>query len=306
MIRTRLAHLHISAQTHPGLGKRQNEDRYAVSSFQLSEQDRTPVVFAILSDGIGGHQSGEIAAEMAVETICQLVAQSDGLQPLVLLEHAIQSTSDAIAFKARDNNLRLGMGTTCACAWVIGWQLFIASVGDSRVYLLRNGQLRQLTTDHTWVQEAIDKGILSKDGARHHPNMHVIRQYLGSSKPPLADTRLRLTSDETDTQARSNQGQRLLPGDLILMCTDGLTDVVGDGQILMAVNGKELEAAARQLINEACAANAQDNITVVLMLVPQEASRPVRRRNRTWVYAMLALAGLCLLAALILLGTRLV
>jgi serine/threonine protein phosphatase PrpC len=303
VIRTRLAHLHISAQTHPGMGKRQNEDRYAVSSFQLGEKDTTPAVFAIVSDGIGGHRAGEFAAEMAVETISQLVAQSDGRQPLAILEHAIQAVSDAIADQARDNTQRLGMGTTCACVWVIGWQLYIASVGDSRVYLLRDGQLLQLTIDHTWVQEAMDKGILSKEDARHHPNLHVIRRYLGSTNPPQADTRLRLASEETDTQARSNQDLRLLPGDLLLLCTDGLTDVLQDEQILEAIQSREPEAAARQLIDEACAHNAQDNITAVLMLVPAEAARPTRRRRPFWVYALLALGGLCLLAVLVALGT---
>jgi len=129
------------------------------------------------------------------------------------------------------------MGTTCACAWVIGSQLFIASVGDSRVYLLRNGSLIQLTVDHTWVQEAVEKGILGPEDVRNHPNVHVIRRYLGSSKTPQADTRLRLAKEETDTQAHSNQGLCLLPGDLLLLCTDGLTDVVEDADIEPTVRG---------------------------------------------------------------------
>jgi len=302
MIRTRLAHLHVSAQTHPGMGQRQNEDRYAVSSFQLGEKDPTPAVFAIVSDGIGGHQSGEFAAEMAVETISQLVAQSDGRQPLAILEHAVQATSEAIAKQARNNIQQLGMGSTCACAWVIGWRLYIASVGDSRVYLLRDGRLLQLTIDHTWVQEAMDKGILSQEDAHHHPNAHVIRRYLGSSKPPQADTRLRLAAGETDTQARSNQNLRLLPGDLLLLCTDGLTDVVQEEQILEAIQHRELEAATQRLIDEACAHNAQDNITAVLMQVPVEAARPIRRKGPFWVNTLLTLGGLCLLVILVALG----
>ena len=155
--------------------------------------------------------------------------------------------------KRRDDTQRLGMGTTCACAWVIGTRLFIASVGDSRIYLLRNGNLIQLTVDHTWVQEAVEKGILAPEDVRNHPNVHVIRRYLGSPKTPQADTRLRLAKDETDTQARSNQGLRLLPGDLLLLCTDGLTDVVEDAEIEPGQCAVcDLQSAAQALVDLAC------------------------------------------------------
>jgi serine/threonine protein phosphatase PrpC len=163
------------------------------------------------------------------------------------------------------------MGTTCACAWVIGNQLFIASVGDSRIYLLRYGNLMQLTVDHTWVQEAVEKGILHAEDARKHPNVHVIRRYLGSSKTPEADTRLRLAKNESDTQARSHQGLHLLPGDLLLLCTDGLTDVVEDAEIEPVVRGLDIQPAAQALVDLACTRKGKDNITVVLMLVPWEA-----------------------------------
>ncbi|MGD0751357.1 MAG: protein phosphatase 2C domain-containing protein [Anaerolineales bacterium] len=268
MIRTTNAHLHVAASTHPGMAGKENEDRLAVSSYRISENDPTRSVFAIVSDGVGGHRAGEVAAEMAVETISHMVAQSDASQPVQILDNAIQVTSDAIVSKGKDDTQRLGMGTTCACAWVIGDQLFTASVGDSRIYLLRNAGLTQLTVDHTWVQEAVERGILDPKNVRNHPNVHVIRRYLGSSKTPQADIRLRLASDETDTQSRSNQGLRLLPGDLLLLCTDGLTDVVEDEEIIQAVRGQDLPTAAQTLVDLACAYNGKDNITVVMMLVP--------------------------------------
>jgi protein phosphatase len=185
-----------------------------------------------------------------------------------ILDNAIQVTSDAIVSNGKDDTQRLGMGTTCACAWVIGDQLFTASVGDSRIYLLRNAGLMQLTVDHTWVQEAVERGILDPKDARNHPNVHVIRRYLGSSKTPQADIRLRLAANETDTQSRSNQGLRLHPGDLLLLCTDGLTDVLKDEEIIQAVRGQELPTAVQALVDLACAHNSKDNITVVLLLVP--------------------------------------
>jgi protein phosphatase len=301
MIRTSNSPLEIAAVTHPGMAGKQNEDRFAVSSYRVSETDSTPSVFAVVSDGIGGHRAGEVAAEMAVETISHMVAQSNIRHPLAVLDHAIQVTSEAIASKAKDDTQRLGMGTTCACAWVIGSQLFIASVGDSRVYLLRSGSLIQLTVDHTWVQEAVDRGILGPEDIRNRPNVHVIRRYLGSSKTPQADTRLRLAKDETDTQARSNQGLRLLPGDLLLLCTDGLTDVVEDADIEPTVRGLDLQSAAQALLDLACSRQGNDNITVVLMLVPWEVAP--KMKSNFWRWALLGLAVLILLALVIVIAT---
>jgi protein phosphatase len=301
MIHTTNSHLEVAATTHPGMASKLNEDRFAVSSYRVSVNDATPAVFAMVSDGIGGHRAGEVAAEMAVETISHMVAQSDIRHPLAILDHAIQVTSDAIASKAKDDTQRLGMGTTCACAWIIGSQLFIASVGDSRVYLLRNSSLLQLTVDHTWVQEAVERGILGSEDVRNHPNAHVIRRYLGSSKTPQADTRLKLAKEETDTQARSNQGLRLLSGDLLLLCTDGLTDVVEDADIETAVCGLELHSAAQALVDLACSRGGNDNITVVLMLVPGEA--PAKKKGNFWHWVLLGLFVLILLALIIVFAT---
>jgi protein phosphatase len=306
MIRITRAPLHIAAVTHPGMAGRSNEDRFAVSSYQVSQADPTRSVFAILSDGIGGHRAGEMAAEMAVETISYMVSQSDASQPLETLDSAIQVTSDAIASKARNDAQRLGMGTTCACAWVIGNRLFTASVGDSRIYLLRDSSLTQLTVDHTWVQEAMDRGILNPQDAQKSPNLHVIRCYLGSPKTPQADIRLRLAKDESDTQARSNQGLSLLPGDLLLLCSDGLTDVVKDAEIEPMIHGLELQAAAQALVDLACARDGKDNITVVMLLVPwqelpTEDAEPIekkkKKKRKLWLWALLSFVLLALVIA---------
>jgi protein phosphatase len=278
------------------MGGKENEDRLAVSSYRINENNPTGSVFAIVSDGIGGHRAGEVAAEMAVEGISQMVAESNASRPLEILDNAIQVTSDAIATKGKDNTQRLGMGTTCACAWVIGNQLFTASVGDSRIYLLRGSGLTQLTVDHTWVQEAVERGILDPKDARNHPNVHVIRRYLGSAKTPQADVRLRLATDETDTQSRSNQGLRLLPGDLLLLCTDGLTDVLENAEIIQAVRALDLRPAAQALVDLACARNGRDNITVVMMLVPAGQGQMYQPGSKSRRWFLLVLVGLVLLA----------
>jgi protein phosphatase len=190
------------------------------------------------------------------------------------------------------------MGTTCACAWVIGSRLYIASVGDSRVYLLRNGSLMQLTTDHTWVQEAVEKGILTPQEAPQHPNVHVIRRYLGSPRTPHADVRLRLAKDESDTQARSNQGLPLLVGDVILLCTDGLTDMLTDEDIESAVSGMDIQPAVQRLVSAACDRGGKDNITVVMLLVPPEAVAG-GGTSRFWRRALIVLLGLIVVALLV-------
>lgn len=286
MIRLPQAHLHVVARTHPGMTNKQNEDRFAVTAYRLGSDDPTPALFAVVADGIGGHRAGEVAAEIAVNTISHVVALSDGKYPLETLQYAIQTASQEINLQAHDNEERLGMGTTCACALIIGDRLYTASVGDSRIYLLRGDQLHRLTTDHTWVQEAMEKGILDARSARRHPNYHVIRRYLGSAEPPQADIRLRMSERESDTQARLNQGMPLAPADMLLLCTDGLTDEVEDSEIarllqVPACQGNHpvsLRAAAEQLIKLACQRGGRDNITVVLMAVPP-AQEKKRREN---------------------------
>jgi len=296
MIRLAQAPLHVAAVTHPGMAGKQNEDRFAVSAYRVSEKDPTPSVFAIVSDGIGGHRAGEVAAEIAVETISHIVARSDARLPLEALDRAIQVTSEAIASKARDNPSRQDMGATCACAWIIGDRLFTASVGDSRIYLLRNRNVLQLTVDHTWVQEAVENGVLDAQEARQHPNVHVIRRYLGSPKAPRPDTRLRLAADESDTQSCSNQGMHLCPGDLLLLCTDGLTDVVDAAEIEPTVRGLDLQPAAQALVDLACSRRARDNITVVMLLIPLEKGMPEKKAGASWSWVLWGLAGLILLA----------
>jgi serine/threonine protein phosphatase PrpC len=294
MIRTERAHLNVAARTHPGMTGKQNEDRFAVTAYQVGPSNPTPSLFAVVADGIGGHKAGELAAELAVNVISHTVSQSDAFEPLNTLQVAIQSASQRIAAQARDNTQHLGMGTTCACAWIVGRRLYTTSVGDSRIYLLRGKTIRQLTTDHTWIQEAIDKGILKAEEAREHPNVHVIRRYLGSARPPEPDLRLRTRRGESDTEAEANQGFLLYPGDRLLLCTDGLTDEISDEEIRVAGSTPNLEFGADSLIELANSRGGHDNITVVLIEVP---GKPRKKRIGLWPWILAALAGLIFLLA---------
>lgn len=332
MIPAERAHLFIAADSHPGMSGKSNEDRYAVSAFRTSQgtenrenhtHHRSPrsVVFAILADGIGGHQAGEVAAETAVELISQAISTSDGSQPLSTLCEAIFQASQTIQQLSEANDSVRGMGSTCACSLIIGNQgvpgsadrvnqLYIAYVGDSRIYLIRDKQIQQLTIDHTWLQEAIQAGILTNDQARGHPNTHIIHRYLGSRQPVETDTRLRLHDNESDEQMKANQGMHLHPGDHLVMCSDGLTDLVQDHEILLAFQQNKQKAAIATLIELSNSRGGHDNITIVALQVPGKLfkrkplpasflQRQARRKQKlTWLgIALTALiTGILILA----------
>ena len=269
MNRSQHSHLSVAALSHAGMAGKNNEDRYSVSTY--TGVDEKPVLFAIISDGIGGHRAGEVAAELAVNYILEKITESDGKNPLEIMESAIHTASQAIASRSASQADQYGMGATCACLWVEGDKLYTAYIGDSRIYLIRDGKIQRLTVDHTWVQEAIERGIITPDQARDHPNVHIIRRHLGSVELPEVDFRLRLSLEDDDEQARRNQGAHLKIGDVLLMCSDGLTDMVWDDEILRLVTTRNaLKSAAEDLVERANERGGHDNITVVLIGVPKE------------------------------------
>lgn len=293
MIEITEPHLHIAADTHPGVTGKENEDRYGVTSFHIGPRQQTPSVLAVLCDGIGGHRAGEVAAEMGVSIITKDIAASDAKKPLKTMQEAIFRASDAIYEASQSDQGRGGMGATCAVAWVIGDALYTTNLGDSRIYLLREGHIVQLTTDHTWVQEALDAQIITDADREDHPNAHVIRRYLGSKAEPKLDFRMWLFEGETEADALNNQGLQLLPGDILLLCSDGLTDLVTDEEIRAVIQGTPLAQIPTVLINMANSRGGHDNITLVLMEMP-----PVPRvkvgglRKRRWLIGCVAVLAI--------------
>jgi len=300
MIRLNRTQVPVAAISHPGRKRKENEDRYGVAAFSAGPEGPSPILLAVLSDGIGGHRAGEIAAEMAVNIISQVVERSHADHPPATLIEAIQTASEAIRIQAMRNPEQAGMGATCACAWMIGNRLYTATVGDSRVYLIRDGQIRRLSTDHTWIQEAIENGTLRPEEANTHPNAHVIRRYLGSPTPPEVDLRLRISDLESDAQAEANQGFLLSPGDTVILTSDGLTDLVSDAEILAAFQHGDAETACRTLVNLALERGGHDNITLVAFKAPAEVrpARPRRRRSSPWRWVAVGCAGALLAAVL--------
>ncbi len=300
MNRTQQAHYPVTAHTDPGKSGKINEDRYAVSAFTLNGRKATPVLLAVLSDGIGGHRAGEVAAEMAVESISDRIGSSSGKYPIQTLRQAIREASDQILSAARSDPDQYGMGATCVCALLIGDQLFTASVGDSRIYLIRDQKIQQLTYDHTWIQEALEYGLITPDQVEGHPNAHVIRRYVGSPHPPEVDFRIRLTGSESNQEAENNQGIKLLPEDYLLLCSDGLTDLVSDSEILQVFQQNPFQEVGQVLIDLANDRGGHDNITLIAIKItkPEKTLSPTLK----WFRILLGGLGLALAAALIAAG----
>ena len=298
MIPVSQAHLFVSAVTHAGMKGKNNEDRFTVSAFRHSEVDPTPSILAVVADGVGGHRAGEVAAEIAVEMISQTVSESDAQNPTQTLVDAILHASQTIYSKAGSDLNQQGMSTTCSCAWVIDDRLYLASVGDTRIYLVKGNTIQQLTVDHTWVQEAIDHGAITPEEARQHPNAHVIRRHLGSTQPVVPDVRIRLRPDESDEQSKANQGMRLRPGDRVLLCSDGLTDLVDEEEILVTLNSNSRDQAPHELVKLANQRGGHDNITVITLEIPSKKQRVTLagRKSRRGVLVLSVLgAGIFLL-----------
>lgn len=283
-------HLLTAVITHAGMSGKNNEDRYSISAFEMEDDQNTPALLAVMADGIGGHRAGEIAADIVVKRIPQVILQSSPSDPARTLIEAMHLASREIFEDARTNTRRQGMGATCAIAWIIGNNLYTATVGDSRIYLIRDRAIQQISIDHTWLQEALDLGLLKPEQALNHPNAHVIRRYMGSPNPPEVDIRMRLSTGESDRASVSNQGLSLRAEDHVLLCSDGLTDLVNDLEILKVFRQQaSLEDAVQSLINLANIRGGFDNITIIAIKVPASQSLPGKKRSK--FFPFLAMIG---------------
>ncbi len=305
----------ITAQsTHEGETGKNNEDRLIVGAFRENASRAETVTLAMVADGIGGHAAGEIASDLAVRTVYEFLEKApDSRDPLGVLQSALLAANQAIYERSRSEPQLAGMGSTAVVALIVGRRLFVAHVGDSRMYLIREGRIRQLTVDHTWVQEAISAGLLTPDDARKHPNRHVIRRYLGHNLDTNpVDLGVQLVVGEAPEHMTRNQGMTLQDGDMLLLCSDGLTDLVEDDEILSAVLDHSPQEATDQLVLLARQRGGFDNITIVLVKAPARpgGAAPTRlspaaaasgkrqpRRSRTLVVGVVVAAVLLLLVA---------
>lgn len=246
-------------KTDKGLLRPHNEDALLVAAEEG--------VFAV-ADGMGGHAAGEVASHLAIEAIGELLGdklrESSQSIPEMLLE-AVEEANRRIAKRMEEQPEYRGMGTTVVTAVIRANHAWVAHVGDSRAYLLRDGHLRQLTTDHSFVNELVRLGMLSREQAARDPRRNVVTRALGSGTVVVPDI----------------QHEALQPGDLLLLCSDGLNTMLVDKRILDLLQAppQEIETACDRLIEAANEAGGEDNVTVVLIradLVEEGApTRPV-------------------------------
>jgi protein phosphatase len=228
-----------------------NEDAATILTDVASTDGRG--VLAVICDGMGGHSAGEVASAIAVQTV---EAAWPMLDDAAALPDAIQLANQAIVAEARQDASHRGMGTTCLLLWARGGLLHCAHVGDSRCYLLRDDRLLLMTEDHSAVMTMVRRGEISAADARHHPDKNIISRALGARREVEVST--------------WPQPFRARPNDRFLLCTDGLYDLVSDEVILRCLRDLLPQSACDQLVAEARARGAPDNVTVIVLSYPSE------------------------------------
>lgn len=263
-------HLEVVDFSHRGLVRENNEDHILVQSFRTAQTHAQPVILAILADGVGGHRAGEVASRIAVESIAASVQACKNLaQPENLLEKAFISANQEIVDQSQSEESQKGMGTTCVCALIIGRKLYLANIGDSRLYLLRNREISQLTFDHTWMEELSEAGLSGdRKISRAHPLAHVLNRYLGSTEPINVDLRIRMGSAQTKEQMRNLQGVQLEDGDMLLLSSDGISDLLTDEEIRDNLLKHNWCQSAKRLVFCALKKGGHDNASVIVIRIP--------------------------------------
>jgi protein phosphatase len=244
------------ALTDVGRRRKGNEDSLYVNAEQK---------LFVVADGMGGHAAGEVASKVAVDSINEFVCLTGGDEEITWpfgldenisydgnrLKTAVRYANRKVLEATKEKTEYEGMATTVAAVLVDGETANLAHVGDSRVYLIRDKELTQLTSDHSWVNEQLQSGIISADQARTHPLRNVVTRALGGKADLQVDM----------------QFQKMQSGDMLLLCSDGLTTMVPDEDIakVVATAAGDVEKAAKALVSEANSRGGEDNITVLLI-----------------------------------------
>lgn len=230
------------------IGKRRklNQDYVYTSEMPVGH---LPNLF-LVADGMGGHNAGDYASKYTIETIVDVVGQSKEDSPVSVFEKAIKEANTQIRRKAQEEPELSGMGTTVVAATVSGNRLCVANVGDSRLYIINDREIKQITRDHSLVEEMVRMGGLKRELARTHPDKNIITRAIGALDDVDVDFfELNLNKD-----------------DVILMCSDGLSNMIEDEEIRMIMQGqRDIVEKAESLIKAANNNGGKDNIAVVIV-----------------------------------------
>jgi protein phosphatase len=252
--------LEIASHTDPGMVRSHNEDSVA----SIAEKG-----LVVLADGMGGYNAGEVASGMATTVLTtelrqllerhaphEVDSRSGKKAAQKMLQEQVAKANTSIYQASKSQPQYAGMGTTLVVALFYDNKMMVAHIGDSRVYRMRGDEFGQVTKDHSLLQEQIDAGVLTKEQAKYSSNKNLVTRALGID--PEVEPEIR----EYDTQ----------PGDIYLLCSDGLSDMVSDEDIGMALQalGANLELAAQQLVQMANDNGGRDNISVILIKILRE------------------------------------
>jgi protein phosphatase len=242
--------LAIQAATDVGLKRHRNEDTYAAWEPEDPSERARRGVLLVLADGMGGARSGDVASRIATDAVVRAYRQAPGADPLTDLGAALAAANQAVfAENSRQDELP-GMATTLTAAVVRGSEIYVAHVGDTRVYLARGGRLEQLTEDHSLVARLVAEGQLTSDQARLDPRRNLLTRSVGLAPTVPIDSR--------------RVSATLAPGDTLLLCSDGLHSLVAERELARVLGRDDLKKVVADLIALANAAGGSDNITVLI------------------------------------------
>ncbi|NDL66887.1 Stp1/IreP family PP2C-type Ser/Thr phosphatase [Anaerotalea alkaliphila] len=246
--------MEIYGITDQGKTRLMNEDHFYHSDKPVG---RLPNL-AVIADGMGGHSAGEVASRMAVEVLVENCGQSQEEGVDDILRGGVQAANRQVFRLAKERGYLFGMGTTlAACVVTEGNRLYAVNVGDSRIYIY-DGTLRQISLDHSLVEEMVQAGEITREESLVHPDRNKITRAIGTGAFVLCDLYV----------------QTLAAGSVVLLCTDGLTNMVGDGRIQEILgNGGSLEQRVRDLLEEALENGGCDNVTIVAMATSDQEKR---------------------------------
>lgn len=204
----------------------------------------------IVADGMGGHKAGDFASEFCVMAVIDQIKKSSKKTPIGILEDAIKTANDELLLKSEEKSELDGMGTTFVAASIFENTMYVANIGDSRLYVI-NDEIKQITEDHSLVEEMIKTGEISREDARLHPNKNIITRALGSNKYVSPDYFEVLLKE----------------GDTVLMCSDGLSNMIEDEEIKNIVKESfdDIELVGKKLIEKANEYGGKDNIAIILI-----------------------------------------
>lgn len=235
----------VFSLTDVGKKREINEDYVYVADGPVGN---IPNLF-VVADGMGGHKAGDFASRYAVETLKEHIQNNEGMGPEVIIMEAVREANRRIIEEAAKDVSHEGMGTTLVVATIIEHTLYFANVGDSRLYLIRD-EIKQLSKDHSLVEEMVRLGGINQEEAKHHPDKNIITRAIGVKEDVEADF----------------FEYRLQKGDTILMCTDGLTNMVEDEEIFRIVkSGRDVVEIVEELVEKANENGGKDNIGIVIV-----------------------------------------